>query len=305
MSTKSSMLASALALAWVSTSVSAAVIGTPGMPNIESLGAQQLVLAKAQKNGLTPADKKGPFVSNGTGPVNSKIYGKTYAEWTAEWWKWALSFPIDSNPITDTTGEYCDQGQSGPVWFLAGTNNFTSERTCTIPAGKAIFYPVVNALWSECPNSDDQNLSDNDVRWILANWTATGDPASHLTTTLNAFTSSYYEANLDMPISGLMIPAVRIQSPVFNTFLPDNSLLKDACPVPPYPTPMPPGKTGRLLSEGHWVMLPPLKDGEHLLKLHGSGLCTQYLAENGVCNFGDLLFETAVTYHLTVPGGKK
>jgi hypothetical protein len=32
---------------------------------------------------------------------NEKPFGLTYVEWSAEWWKWLLSSPSDSNPSTD------------------------------------------------------------------------------------------------------------------------------------------------------------------------------------------------------------
>ena len=53
-------------------------------------------------------------------PVVSNPYGKSYGEWAAAWWQWAYSIPAAQNPITDTTGEFSDVGQSGPVFFLAG-----------------------------------------------------------------------------------------------------------------------------------------------------------------------------------------
>ena len=30
-------------------------------------------------------------------PPNSKLGGKTYGQWNAQWWKWALSLPVDEN----------------------------------------------------------------------------------------------------------------------------------------------------------------------------------------------------------------
>ena len=35
---------------------------------------------------------------------NEKPFGLTYGEWSAEWWKWLLSSPSESNPSTDKTG---------------------------------------------------------------------------------------------------------------------------------------------------------------------------------------------------------
>src|SRR5438093_206116 len=80
-------------------------------------------------------------------PINSTPYGKTYGEWSAEWWKWAYSLPVDQNPFFDETGcEHGANGQSGPVWFLTGVVNVsgTAERGCTVPAGKALFFPILN-----------------------------------------------------------------------------------------------------------------------------------------------------------------
>jgi len=71
----------------------------------------------------------------------------TYGEWTARWWQWGYSVPKNSNPAYDNTGKNCAQGQKGPVWFLAGTYGHPVDRVCTIPAGKAILFPILN---SEC-----------------------------------------------------------------------------------------------------------------------------------------------------------
>ena len=49
---------------------------------------------------------------------NEKAFGLTYGEWSAEWWKWLLSSPSDSNPSTDKTGQYCTMNQNNSnVWF--------------------------------------------------------------------------------------------------------------------------------------------------------------------------------------------
>jgi hypothetical protein len=29
-------------------------------------------------------------------PIKSRPYGKSYGQWGAEWWRWALSFPAES-----------------------------------------------------------------------------------------------------------------------------------------------------------------------------------------------------------------
>jgi len=53
------------------------------------------------------------------------------------------------NPVTDTTGQFCATGQKGAVWFLAGTFGVPSSvsRTCTVPAGQALFFPVIGEFY--------------------------------------------------------------------------------------------------------------------------------------------------------------
>ena len=84
-----------------------------------------------------------------------KAYGKTYGEWSAQWWQWVHSIPAGINPLLDATGEHCDEGQfafdNDKVWFLAGTTGGEAERHCTVPHGKALLYPLVNGLFHLSP----------------------------------------------------------------------------------------------------------------------------------------------------------
>ena len=78
---------------------------------------------------------------------NEKPFGLTYVEWSAEWWKWLLSSPSDSNPSTDRTGQYCDMNQNNPnVWFLAGTSGGYEERKCSIPERMAILVSAIEVI---------------------------------------------------------------------------------------------------------------------------------------------------------------
>lgn len=64
----------------------------------------------------------------------------------ARWWDWEESSPVDANPIDDPTGAACAQNQPSDVWFLAGTHGGNAHRTCTVPSGPKIFFPVLNAI---------------------------------------------------------------------------------------------------------------------------------------------------------------
>jgi hypothetical protein len=188
-----------------------------------------------------------------------------------------LAGPKGENALEDKTGEFCAVNQpEGKVWFLAGTINVPDvKRTCTIPPNRALFYPLINILWTDCPGTSDEDFTDAEVRDMLAT-TSAGDLVCQLTSTLDG-----------AAISSLQIATVRTQSPKFGSVLPENNIV--ACEPP-----LPPGKTGSQISEGYWVMLPPLSPGKHTLTLHGAGCDSET---------GAVFFETGVTYDLTVLGG--
>lgn len=91
-----------------------------------------------------PALAAGRNMNPGVMPPQSAAFGKSYAEWGAAWWQWELNAPIDNNPILDTTGEFANFAQQGPVFFLAGSFGEEVVRYVTMPTGKALFFPVAN-----------------------------------------------------------------------------------------------------------------------------------------------------------------
>ena len=97
---------------------------------------------------LLPACRKAA-VENRINPnvvsPGTKIHGKGYGEWSAEWWKFVQSIPSSDNPLLHD--DTCEVGQSGPVWFLTGKwggSPIIATRHCTVPSGKYLFFPVVD-----------------------------------------------------------------------------------------------------------------------------------------------------------------
>jgi len=73
----------------------------------------------------------------------------------AAWWQYAFSIPVHNpsnfsqflNPLFDETRTDCAVGQANnPVFFLVGVFNISGKatRTCTVPAGKMLFFPILN-----------------------------------------------------------------------------------------------------------------------------------------------------------------
>lgn len=78
-------------------------------------------------------------------PLSARVEGRGYAELSAAWWQWASNLPVE--PYLDPDGRFCDLGQDGPVWFLAGTNGrFDARRECAVPEGKHVFLPIINMM---------------------------------------------------------------------------------------------------------------------------------------------------------------
>ncbi len=178
--------------------------------------------------------------------------GKTYGEWTADWWQWMLSVPAAENP-QDAQGEIdCGAGQSGPVWFLAGGDaGRPIARSCRVPAGTRLFFPVVNMLLY---NAAGESLTVDDKRAqleaVFGAGGSSGEPRA-----CDMF------ATIDGQQVARFTPEARVQSPPFALDTGDG------------PFGFPAGLTDpEAVSEGYWVMLPPLAPGAHTLEF-GARFC--------------------------------
>jgi hypothetical protein len=199
---------------------------------------------------------------NNVYPIQSKPFGKSYGEWSAQWWQWAVSIPTNKNPLKDNTGVNCAQGQEGPVWFLAGTFGGVAERTCVIPSEKAIIFPVFNA---ECSYVEyPQYKTESELR------TCAKDQLDKST-------------NLDASVDGVTIQNLqqyRAVSPQFDLILPNSNVFG-----------LTPGTT-QSVADGFWIILQPFPAGKHEVRFSGSSVD---FTSSGVINFA-----TEAKYHLNV-----
>ena len=170
----------------------------------------------------------------------AKVAGATSAEWSAKWWQWAMSTPPGTRPYEDLTGAQCAEGQQGPVWFLAGTSGGSViNRTCTVPKGKYIFFPVINMLYY---SPRDQHAACDDVR---ARASANNDHLQHAIVT----------------IDDVLVPDVkRFRARADGCF--------DTFSRAPYAGK--PGVFAPAASDGFWIMLNPPKIGRHHLSVRAN-----------------------------------
>ncbi len=232
---------------------------------------------------VSAGDGKGNLGNPGVLPPQSHAFGKTYGEWLMESYKWRESFPVQANPMMDTTGEFAGLGQRGPVWFL-GTYawNEKIERRLTIPARKAVFLIIEDTRWATTPadlNPDGSTvLKDEEV---IAGNKAYEDTATDLVCEIDG-----------RPIRNLT--RYHFASPVFSFTFPDFPM-EDI--FFNYENPLPPEA---LVQSGGWVSNPSMIDGYALL-LAPLRVGRHTIHVSGYNAAWDNWYE--VTYHITVKGG--
>jgi hypothetical protein len=162
----------------------------------------------------------------------------------AAWWQWALSKPVEVNPLIGSYngGAKCDgtpvTPTQGKQWFLAGTfNGSPVVRTCTMPVGTQLFFPVVNVVAFPFAAGETEANQRQIVIDYMNN--VLSDP----------------EFSMLVTVDGKEVKSnriVRALSPIFTVTLPVNNIFGIAAGT--YPS---------ASANGLWVALPPLPPGEH------------------------------------------
>lgn len=230
-----------------------------------------------QANSATTGEVSWPVYANsenpGVLPSNSKAFGKSYGEWSAQWWKWLFSMPVDKHPLFDTAD--CSQNQEGKVWFLGGTfiTDETSpgvvvgkaDRDCTVPTGKALFFPIMNA---ECSEAEGD-----------------GDTEENLRTCAKGLIDHVILEDLSATIDGVEInnlQAYQADSPLFNWGpLPKDNVIGT----------LPEGTKSKSVADGYYLLLAPLSAGDHTIDFAGRAVFP-----------GGIDFSLDIHYDLTVRG---
>ncbi|MEW6251480.1 MAG: hypothetical protein AB1716_12590 [Planctomycetota bacterium] len=191
------------------------------------------------------ADERNP--NPGIIPAHAEPHGKSYGEWAAAWWQWALSIPAERNPLLDPNGQFCGEGQSGPVWFYAGTFGSNAERWCTVPAGKTIFMPVYNWIFGAAVFDCEP--------------TVPGVPCDVPTLRAKAAAAVNAAEIVTVSIDGELIEDVFAYRQVcpepFEITLPEGAVFG-----------LPAGTFFPHVTDGFWLMLTPLPLGEHTLRAY-------------------------------------
>ena len=187
---------------------------------------------------------------------------------TAQWWQFAISVPTTVNPLVDSTGADCMVGQRGPVWFLAGTFfGGTATRTCSIPEGQALFFPVINSVQINSPGVCGQ-VGSVGVKALRAAAAPFIDTAT----------------NLSVQVDGNAVKTlVRVRSQVFAATFPVDNIFNAPCGGPGT---VPAGVYSPSVDDGVYALVMPLSVGSHTLHIHAEVPSQSFLLD--------------VTYDLTI-----
>ncbi|WP_217876929.1 hypothetical protein [Pseudoalteromonas shioyasakiensis] len=185
-------------------------------------------------------------INNQVVPPHEKILGKGMDEYANIWWQWTRAIPSEVSPLKDRTGEHCHVNQTGEVWFLAGGFGSSKiKRTCTIPQGKHLFFPIINMAY-----------------WPRAGYKLSCDSAKQ-----SAALNNDKLISINVEVDGVQIPNTgefRFKS---SDCFDLNGLIPKEYNAPVvYPA----------AADGYWLMLRPLELGRHTIKFKA-----QYNRPNG------------------------
>lgn len=121
--------------------------------------------------------------------------------WTADWWQWIQR--TNSAPIGQQGSVDCGLGQTGDLWFLAGTDGYTPVvRSCIVPPDKTYLAPLQTIAWH---NEGSENLTVPEKRAVLDAVFSDEQPGP----------SNTRICRLESSIDGEPVDNTRLQSPTF------------------------------------------------------------------------------------------
>lgn len=84
-------------------------------------------------------------------PVDEEAYGRSYEEWSAAWWQWALSIPRPDNPSSTPPARTVGRRRPRRCGSSPAPSAEGHGRTCAIPAGTPLFFPIISYLCAADP----------------------------------------------------------------------------------------------------------------------------------------------------------
>ena len=189
----------------------------------------------------SPALAAGRNPNPGIPPVHSSAFGKTFAEWSAVWWKVGIETPLDGSPFVDG-GIFPLSGSVSGLAAPIGIGNGPFE--FTLPVGKKLFVAGITLECSslESPESGFHGDTEAEQAECAKFW------ADHI-------------QDMSIKVDGKQVQDIasyRVVSPQFSFTAPDPNFLG-----------VPGGGAGTAVADGYYVLLAPMSKGEHSILIRG------------------------------------
>lgn len=182
-----------------------------------------------------------PDPSLGIWKPDQKPYGKTYGEWVAAFWQYALEFPLEGHPFVDSPEYDFAARQSGKVWFWSAPDG-PLTRKVSMPEGTALFLTIRDAEVSSLEEGPFFGETEEEQR----------EQAAYL---VDHIEDVFVEID-GVPVKDLA--AFRFSSPQFEFDAPTPFIFGDV------------GGEGTSVGDGYYLMLKPLSPGKHVIHYGGT-----------------------------------
>ena len=205
------------------------------------------------------------------------VAGFSQAEWSAAYHQWLLSFPQSRTPLNDPTGELAGLGNSGPVFFLAGSlGTEPYARNVALREDQFLFVPVIGVVSWEAISSYGGGLENlrRDAAETIGILPDGSAPGTVLSVQLDG-------TDVELPSPTTSLFDFRQRSPgLFDITLPPDAVFG-----------LPPG-TVSAVSDGWYLMFSPFAPGDYTLRFQNE--------TRGIGAYEGLTLNYDATYNLTV-----
>ncbi len=236
------------------------VIQPTAIENIHFLPANIML---GNLDGRVPAEPMEDVASDQVLLKTNPGIASTRSELAADWWKWGLETQADVNPLIDLTGEHCNENQPDDVWFLAGSLVGPVTRECTVPEGRPLFFPLINAFYGAFLNDPPATRTPEFIRAQVTCIEDAVFPLVEIDGVAVANPEQYLE-----------------KSVIFHVQLPENNIFGVGANV------IPDLRLSPSVDQGFYLVIDNLTPGAHTI---------QWQASSANCGFGQ-----DITYNLTV-----
>lgn len=176
--------------------------------------------------------------------------------------RWIYSMPLGVSGLLDGTDAHCGVNQDGPLWYLIAPLGDDVQRSCTMPAGRAILAPLVMSTADyPCPVPGFEPAAGQSLDDFLLGTIAEGIDSFH---------------TVSATLNGRPLKVRRITTRSFAFVGAADWSAADICVT---------GAAQPVLADGWYVAIDPLPPGDHELRLQSSSSIPEPWVGNSMTTF--------------------